>query len=301
MSERIWIDKYIRPLVKADGAQDLRDDVASLSIGGVQVVTMDTLVEGVHFLSSDPLDTVGQKLIRVNVSDIYSKGAVPVEALLSVAWPKGVPEADFANLMSGIARDLAAFDFDLIGGDFVSTDGPLVLSLTLTGRCLSEAPVRRAGQINAGDTVWVSGKIGFGVLGLEAAMAGTDPELVQLYRVPELVPRSIARIVSEMSSASMDVSDGLLQDVQTLTKTNGFGIELALDDVPLAMQAYEIGHILKQVTGGDDYQIVMIAKSGVVVPIDHFTRIGRVVAAPGLGLTYKGERVNLPETLGFEH
>lgn len=301
MSERAWIEKYIRPLVKADGAQGLRDDVAMLSAGDAQIVTMDTLVEGVHFLSADPLDTVGQKLLRVNVSDVYAKGAFPREALLSVAWPKERPEKAFAKLMAGIASDLAEFQVDLIGGDFVSTDGPLVLSLTLTGACIGERPISRVGDVDVGDCVWVSGQIGFGVLGLEAARANSDPALAQRYRVPELIERHAVELVSRKAAASMDVSDGLLQDANTLADAVGMGITLNLDDVPLAVKPSSRDAVMKQVTGGDDYQILMIAKPDVDISGADFTKIGRVVSKPGLQLEYKGERVNLPETLGFEH
>ena len=86
MQESDWIQRYIVPLVTASGADALRDDVALLSTPSAMIATMDTLVEGVHFLASDPLGTVGQKLVRVNVSDVYAKGALPHEALLSIAW-----------------------------------------------------------------------------------------------------------------------------------------------------------------------------------------------------------------------
>ena len=160
MSERDWIHRYIRPLVRAEGADNLRDDVAELSTFSSMIATMDTLVEGQHFLGSAHLNTVGQKLVRVNVSDIHAKGAVQKEALLSIAWQKGRGEAEFADLMAGIAIDLRAFGIDLIGGDTVSTDGPLVLTLSLTGQCLGDGPVRRAAQAPDGASLWLSGPIG---------------------------------------------------------------------------------------------------------------------------------------------
>jgi thiamine-monophosphate kinase len=298
MSERDWIDRYIRPLVSAGGADALRDDVAMLTSGSVQIVTMDTLVEGVHFLSSDPLDTVGQKLLRVNVSDIYAKGALPLEALLSVAWPKGRRETEFAALMSGVGRDLAMFKVALIGGDFVSTDGPLVLTLALTGSCLGAGPIRRSGA-RVGDSIFIGGEIGWGAVGLAAARDGGSVQDAGRYRVPSISTAAQARTVCDSATASMDVSDGLLFDAQRLAQASGLGLVIALDAVPLAGDVTDLEDIIRLCSGGDDYQILMTTR-GYEAP-DGFTKIGIVTAGNNLALTYKNEPVNLPETLGFEH
>lgn len=298
MSERDWIDRYIRPLVTAKGADSLRDDVAELTSSGVQIATMDTLVEGIHFLADDPLDTVGQKLLRVNVSDIHAKGALPLEALLSVAWPKGRRETEFEALMSGVGRDLAAFKVALIGGDFVSTDGPLVLTLTLTGQCLGKAPIRRSGA-RVGDSIFIGGEIGWGTIGLAAARDGGSEQDAGRYRVPLISTAAQARTVSDSATASMDVSDGLLIDAQRLAQAGRVGLDIALDAVPLAVDAPDFEGIIPLCSGGDDYQILMTVP-GHEAP-EGFTKIGKVTAGNGLRLTYKNEPVNLPETLGFEH
>lgn len=298
MSERDWIDRYIRPLVTAKGADSLRDDVAELTSSGVQIATMDTLVEGIHFLADDPLDTVGQKLLRVNVSDIHAKGALPLEALLSVAWPKGRRETEFEALMSGVGRDLAAFKVALIGGDFVSTDGPLVLTLTLTGQCLGKAPIRRSGA-RVGDSIFIGGEIGWGTIGLAAARDGGSEQDAGRYRVPLISTAAQARTVSDSATASMDVSDGLLIDAQRLAQAGRVGLEIALDAVPLAVDAPDLEGIIRLCSGGDDYQILMTAR-GREAP-EGFTKVGAVTTGDNLALTYKNEPVNLPETLGFEH
>lgn len=298
MAERDWIDRYIRPIATAPGAQGLRDDVARLRVGGVQIATMDTLVEGRHFLSCDPIDTVGRKLVRVNVSDVHAKGALPLECLLSVAWPVGRAEADFAAFMQGMARDLAHFECDLIGGDFVTTTGPLVLTLTMTGRCFGAQPVRRHGA-KVGDGVFVSGDLGWGALGLEAAFAGTESVAARRYRVPDISSRDEAVSVAKIATASMDVSDGLLIDARSLALASGVSIVLDLGCVPLAKPTDRLDMVLRQCTGGDDYQILMTAPDGETP--DGFIRIGDIESGEGLRLKYKNEFINLPETLGFEH
>lgn len=298
MAESEWIKRYIVPLVSAGGADGLRDDVAILNTDGVIIANVDTVVEGIHFLERDPLETVGQKLVRVNVSDILAKGAVPLEALLSIAWPRGWVEADFASLIRGVASDLKAFDIDLVGGDTVGTEGPLSLSMTLTGRCLNDSPVRRSSG-STGDWLWVSGEVGWGHIGLAAALANGGDERASRYRVPEIGTVATAQMVADRASASMDISDGLLIDALRLSQACGCGVEIELDKVPLAEPSEAIDTIIEQCTGGDDYQVLIAAPAGEQVP--GFTQIGKLVEKSGLALGHKGLLVNPPVTLGFEH
>ena len=190
MNEADWIQRYIAPLVTSAGAVGLTDDVAILSTDGPMIATMDTLVEAIHFLPSDPLQTVGQKLLRVNVSDILAKGAMPAEALLSIAWPKHRSEAEFSQFMRGIAEDLQAFQVSLIGGDLVAIDGPLTVTLTLTGTCLNAEPVRRSGG-QVGDALWVKGGIGRGGSGMAAARHPSVRSMLQRRWPTMQVPASM--------------------------------------------------------------------------------------------------------------
>lgn len=298
MTESDWIRKYIAPLVSAPGADGLRDDVAVLSARGPTIATMDTLVEGVHFLSDDPCATIGQKLVRVNASDILAKGAEPAEALLSIAWPKSWPEADFAELMSGMAGDIEDFGIALIGGDLVGTDAPLTLTLTMTGACINAGPVRRSTG-KPGHELWINGEIGWGGIGLEAARTGGDALTALRYRVPRISTLFAAQIVADLASASMDISDGLLIDAGRLADASGCGAQIALDLVPLAQPSNETEEILRQCTAGDDYRVLLSAPPGQTIP--GFTRIGVLTESGGLQLLINGQSVNPPSILGFEH
>ncbi|MEM1147667.1 MAG: thiamine-phosphate kinase [Pseudomonadota bacterium] len=298
MQETLWIERFIRPLVRARGAHDLRDDVAILSAGGASIVTMDTLVEGVHFLPADPPDTVGQKLVRVNVSDILAKGARPSEALLSIAWPRVWSEAKFADLVGGIGRDLDQFEAALIGGDLVATAGPLTLTMTMTGSCLKSEPVRRSGG-RPGQGVFVNGEIGWGGLGLRAAMTGTAPKIAQRYRVPDIGPLEVAQTIADFATASMDISDGLLIDAERLAAASECGVEIELSRVPLAKPTETVDEILAQCTSGDDYRILISGPSGTSVP--GFTQVGTLTESRGLKLRFRNTQINPPATLGFEH
>ena len=298
MHESTWIKHYIAPLVRASGADQLRDDVALLSADLKTIVTMDTLVEDVHFLPQDPLDTVGQKLVRVNVSDILAKGAEPREALLSIAWPIGRPETGFGLMMSGLAKDFEAYGVSLIGGDLVETHGPLTLTLTLTGTCLGRGPVRRSGG-QAGQVLMINGEIGWGGLGLHAARAGGDGASALRYQVPRISSIGAAQAVADGAMASMDISDGLLIDVSRLAEASGCGAMLDIEAVPLAASTDRLQDILAQCASGDDYRILIAAEKD--RPVPGFFEIGRLTESPGLQIRHHGRFVNAPSMLGFEH
>ena len=310
MGERDWISRYFKPLAASPGAAALSDDVAALTMADhAMIITADTLIEGVHFLSSDPIESIARKLVRVNVSDILSKGAVPREALLSLGWPRGREEADLAAFAEAFGDELGLWGAQLIGGDTTTSPQGLYLSLTLTGGCGSRGPVRRSGG-REGDSLWVTGEIGAACLGFRALQARrTGDPWIPAYRVPRLAPLAVADLVQDHATASMDVSDGLLGDVRTLAAASGLAAELDLGAVPFAGNAPEIEEKLELATWGDDYQVLFAAPptSAALIASEaaetgiRVTRIGTLTAGSGLAVTLDGAPVNLPETLGFEH
>src|SRR4051794_17520942 len=90
------------------------------------VITKDAIVEGVHFMSEDPLGLVARKLLRVNLSDLAAKGAEPYGYLLACAWPASRDWDDRARFIEGLGMDHAAFGLKLFGGDTTATQGPMV-------------------------------------------------------------------------------------------------------------------------------------------------------------------------------
>jgi thiamine-monophosphate kinase len=309
MAERDWIKRYFAPLASTAGAAGLRDDVAQLAGDSKHIITTDALVETVHFLASDPIETIARKLVRVNVSDILSKGARPSQALLTLGWPDARPEQELALFANAFGDELSAWKTNLIGGDTVRSPSGLFLSLTLTGTCIGDGPVRRS-TASAGDTLWVTGTIGQGGLGLAAALAEDDssPHLAH-YRTPHLPEIAITEAIAGFATASMDVSDGLLGDVLGLAEASQLGAEIALETVPFAVKTSDLAAMMEAAIAGDDYQILFAAAPKDRKALREFsertgikiTEIGCLNAELGLKVTKNGTRVNLPETLGFEH
>jgi thiamine-monophosphate kinase len=253
------IARHFLPLA-GPGALGLADDAAILTPppGRELVLSADAMVAGVHFLPDDPPETVGRKLLRVNLSDLAAKGAVPVGYLMTVSTPRDTPDAWFAGFAAGLALDQAAYGVTLLGGDTTSTPGPITLSLTIIGHAAPGTVVLRSGA-RPGDEIWVTGTIGDGALGLQVALgklADRDGYLLDRYRLPQ--PR-VGLALAGIASAAMDVSDGLVQDLGHLCRAGNVAAEIEAARVPLSDAARAAGPAWFEtcLTGGDDYELVL--------------------------------------------
>jgi thiamine-monophosphate kinase len=264
------IARYFQPLATDPGALGLIDDAAILKSGSDDlVVTTDAIVEGVHFLPDDPPESIARKALRVNLSDLAAKGAAPAGFVLTLAL-REANEHWLTPFARALGEDAKAFACPLLGGDTVSTPGPLMISITAFGRVPAGRMVRRSGAA-AGDTVVVTGVIGDATLGLAVLkqglpVAAAQQALVARYRVPQ--PRvALASAVRDHASAAMDVSDGLAGDLAKLCKASGVSAQIELERVPLSPEARAqlaagAATIEALISGGDDYEILCTVPEG---------------------------------------
>jgi thiamine-monophosphate kinase len=264
------IARYFMPLATEPGAFGLSDDAAVLkALGQDIIVTTDAIVEGVHFLPDDPPQTIAKKALRVNLSDLAAKGATPAGFVLTLALRK-VDESWLAAFARGLGEDTSAFTCPLLGGDTVSTPGPLMISITAFGRVPEGRMIHRSGA-RPGDHVVVTGTIGDAALGLDILRKGrvatalandttSRDMLVGRYRMPE--PRNaLASAIRAHAHAAMDVSDGLAGDLAKLCAASTVSATIELAAIPLskgASTALKAGAVTLSeiVSGGDDYEIL---------------------------------------------
>jgi thiamine-monophosphate kinase len=272
-AEARLIARYFRHLAIAPGAFGLGDDAAAVTppTGCDLVLTTDGVIAGVHFLPDDAPGFIARKVLRMNLSDLAAKGAKPIGFLLSIALPARTEESWIAAFAAGLGEDAKHYDCPLHGGDTDHTPGPLSISLTAFGAVPSGAMVRRS-TAKAGDVVVVSGTIGDAALGLLLRRdlglaerwrlsAASWNHLRQRYLLPQ--PRNaLAEAVLRYASAAMDVSDGLVGDLEKLSRASGVAAEIDVESVPLSDAARsalsaEPKLIETVLTGGDDYEIVL--------------------------------------------
>jgi thiamine-monophosphate kinase len=297
------IARYFAPLAQGfEGAWGLRDDVAVIAPapGHELVAKTDAIVGGVHFLPDDPPALVARKALRVNLSDLAAKGAVPRAYLLDLIVPDGIDESWIAAFAAGLAEDQREFGVHLIGGDTDRTPGPVTIAIMALGEVASGRIIRRGGA-QPDDTVFVTGTIGDAALGLEAlrrGIAGLAPEmaafLVDRYRLPRprvgLGPRLIG-----IAHAALDVSDGLVADLHHLCEVSGLGAVIEAARVPLsaaaaAAVALRPERLFAALTGGDDYEILFAA------PATAAAALARLAQQAGVPITPIGRMV--PEAAG---
>jgi thiamine-monophosphate kinase len=248
----------------------------------------------VHFLGDDPPDTIARKALRVNLSDLAAKGAEPAGFVLTLAL-RGVDDAWLAPFARGLGEDAATFRCPLLGGDTVSTPGPLMITITAFGRVPAGKMVRRNGA-KPGDRVVVTGTIGDAALGLDILKGGAtataladDPTarqmLVERYRIPQ--PRvALASAIRDHASAAMDVSDGLAGDLAKLCAASVVSAAIDAASVPRAgLPVFTTNYdafLEAALSGGDDYEILS------TIPENRFERFAEAAALAQVPVTSIG-------------
>jgi thiamine-monophosphate kinase len=296
------IARYFRPIARHPGAFDLIDDAAALAPapGHELVLKVDAIVGSVHFFSDDPADTVAKKALRVNLSDLASKGAKPVGFLLTLALPKHVSPRWLHAFSRGLASDAKRYNCPVLGGDTVRTPGPVTVSITAFGTLPKGRMVHRFGA-RPGDHVLVTGTIGDAVLGLKLRTgegarwklrSAERNHLASRYLVPR--PRNaIAEAVRAHATASMDVSDGLAGDLAKLCRASKVGADIEVGRVPLSKAARlalaSNGKLIEpMLSGGDDFEVLCTVPPRKLAAFQAAARKARVPVT-AIGRIVKGE------------
>jgi thiamine-monophosphate kinase len=314
------IGRFFAPLA-GPGGLGLKDDAALVDCapGHRLVVTVDAIVEGVHYLPDDPADLVARKLLRVNLSDLAAMGARPLHYLLATALPARLGDDWLARFAEGLAEDQVRFGVHLLGGDSVATSGPAVLSLTAIGEVAAGAETRRSGA-RPGDRIWVSGTIGDAFLGLRVLRGGYPTlapgdraALAARFQLPEPRTGLGPRLVG-IARAMCDVSDGLLADLGHICEASETGATVALAALPLSPAAQLVAagepdlpaHLA---TAGDDYELLFTAPPQASAAIDRLatelglriTAIGTIDPGAGVRLVDAGGNPIPVATAGYRH
>lgn len=318
MGEFDLIKRYFsRQNLQNDVLLSVGDDCAITQVpeGYRLAITTDTLVEGTHFLPSISPADLAYKSVAVNLSDLAAMGATPAWVSLALTLPE-VREEWLAEFSQSLFAILDRYGVSLIGGD--TTKGPLSITLTTQGFLPQDQGLFRH-QAKVGDWIFVSGYLGDSAAGLELLLKNhkieteSDRYLVQRHLRP--TPRvELGLALRAFSQSALDISDGLLADLGHILERSQVGAEIYLENLPLSR------HLLNQftpeqaekfaLTGGEDYELCFTVSEEKRAEMEAILRsqgikvtcIGKILPlASGLNLIRNGEKVALPNHIGFDH
>ncbi|MEH6575991.1 MAG: thiamine-phosphate kinase [Amphritea sp.] len=227
------------------------------------VVSIDTMVEGVHFPAGTSAERIATRLLGAALSDLAAMAAEPGFFTLALT----LPESD-SQWLAAFARALAEsanqHGVRLVGGD--TTRGPLTLSVQVHGWTKPGCALQRSGA-RPGDHVYVTGTLGDSRGGLETILNDTLPShdvevLQQRFYAPQ--PRlSTAALFAEFATAAIDISDGLLADLGHILEQSGVGALLNIDELPISQSLHcwagESQSREWALSGGEDFEICFTA------------------------------------------
>lgn len=302
-------------IARKDVVLGIGDDCAILQAGEFKqiAVTTDTLVAGVHFPESTSARAIGHKVVAVSLSDLAAMGAEPCWISLAITMPE--VDADWvSDFCSGIFELCEYYNVQLVGGD--TTQGPLSVTVTAQGMTPEGKFLTRHGA-KPGDWLYITGDIGDAACALKAVFGQlTIDENFRSSMQTKLdfpTPRVLAgQLLREYASSCIDVSDGLLSDLDHICKASSVGANVVLDQLPISTQMRDtLGEkeaIELAMTGGDDYELLFtvsednkvgmetaMSQSGVAV-----TCIGQINNAETISTTLNSEPVAIVGQ-GFQH
>ncbi len=304
-----------------DHVTGIGDDCCVLHPLGDLLVTVDTLVEGVHFLPGTIPEAIGHKALAVSLSDIAAMGGKPTDFLVSLAMPIS-DEVWFKSLAEGMLALAERYGIRLVGGDTVQ--GPLTITTIVHGQITRGHAIKRSGA-KVGDDIWVTGTLGGAAAGLmlkQAELEDTNADkilsdekvateaqsLIHALDYPD-PPVSFAQDLSGLAHAAIDISDGLAADLEHILQASGVGAKVNVNSLPIHSAIPENMRIPLACFGGDDYQLCFTAAPAaketlLVLTGKHdtaLTCIGHISSGGQLSwVNNQGEAVTL-EGQGWQH
>lgn len=281
----------------------------------VQLATVDSFIQDVHFPSGlASWKELGWKALAVNLSDIAAMGGLPRYALVSLALPDDTEVGDVTSLYTGMLELAKQFGVTIIGGDI--SRAPLVaITIVVFGSSQKKQILTRS-TAKTGELVAVTGELGAAAAGLEMLTKGLkfEPQAAALFKNAFLHPLPrIAEgqlLVEEGVKTAIDLSDGLVSDLNKIRKASQVGARIEVERVPVEPKvkaAFGERALEMALGGGEDYELLFTARAGVIERVKRkascpITVIGDIIAGDK-GVTLvdsQGKPVNLVRR-GWEH
>jgi thiamine-monophosphate kinase len=288
------------------------DDGAVVALPGASYVfVQDALVEHVHFdlALQKPFD-LGKKAVYVNASDVLAMGAEPLYFLVSLGIPRSVSSLTVEALYRGMNRAAKEFGAVLLGGDTAASGSDLFIDVSMVGRLRTSGYLGR-NKARKGDLIGVTVELGESAYGLNLLQARPDTppnRFTRRYTSPR-PPLETWRALLEQGipRAMMDISDGLLIDLERMMDSSGRAAVIHMENLPIPAVLVRQGKESLALSGGEDYQLLFtfdraqqsaveaLKKEGFALSV-----IGEVQAGRGVRLFERGNERKVAMK-GYEH
>ncbi len=260
------------------------DDAAVINTSGSSfVLSVDMYVEGKHFRTDwSTAIEIGRRCAAASIADVCAMGAIPVGVLLAIGLPTTTASPWVEDFMAGFMQETSDASSILLGGD-VSGSESIVISVTALGTVVTGAAITRSGA-RAGDIVGICGRSGMAAGGLRVLQRGlrSPRALVDAFRVPEIDYSAGVRAAEGGATSMIDVSDGLVADLENIARESGVGIEIDTEKIVVPAElvstaaAFGADPMAWILAGGDDHAFVATFPPTKPLPAG-FAAIGTVV------------------------
>lgn len=280
----------------------------------IQLATVDSLIQGVHFPTEiASWQEIGWKALAVNLSDIAAMGGIPRYGLVSLALPPDTEVDDVTALYTGMLELAKKHKVTIVGGD-ISNAPMVIINVTVLGNSPQNKILTRS-SAKPGELIAVTGYLGAAAAGLEmlTRKLGFDPDAADRFRQAFFKPTpriTEGQLLSEQwVKTAIDISDGLLADLNHICRASKVGAQIDADRVPVepaVKTAFGDKALELALTGGEDYELLFTASAEVIEKVKQaahcpISAIGEITAGEGITVVdSRGKPVNVGRA-GWEH
>jgi thiamine-monophosphate kinase len=291
------------------------DDAACWRAEGLQIATIDTLIEDIHFnFKNITWRELGWKSMAVNLSDIAAMGGRPHYALVSLGITGDTETESVVDLYKGMLELAKKFEVQIIGGDTVAAP-VTAITLTIIGETENEDEILKRSAAKPGDLIAVTGTFGASAAGLAVMQRKltfdkkTESTLREAHFKPTPRINEGLALVKNAVKSAIDVSDGLLGDLEKLCFASGVGAKLYSDRIPIhpaVLESFGNEAVKLALTGGEDYELIFTAPQKIVNVIKRelacsVTVVGEIVKGKGVEVLDEDGNEFLWRSAGWDH
>ena len=294
MDEHLLIQKYFSDIGSAYLAErnvelSVGDDAAVLNLNpDTQYInSIDTSIEDIHFLSFISPRDIAYRSCAIALSDLAACGANPSWYSIALTFPKA-DHLWLEDFSSGLNDFSDEYKIPLVGGD--TTKGKLSVTVQVMGEVEKGKALLRSGA-KENDLIYVSGVIGDAFLQLKELKKSQNQDTgFDAYLNPKAQIELGLELV-DIASSAIDISDGLIQDLNLVCKSSDVGADVHLSMIPTSVE----NKTLELINSGDDYQICFTASK------DKSAKVNNISERLGVPITEIGKITNTRELTLFDH